>query len=129
MTNEIDWEAVAADQALTIALLKAELQKPLAMRMPKVGDRVVCIEDDSFATIVGLTGGGSPEINFDDGSRGTYLLREFADLFRYENTVNQCKWNGLTDQEIEDLWNQHESRFDYYSFSCDIEAKLKEKNT
>lgn len=39
------------------------------------------------------------------------------------------KWVGLTDQEIENLWNQHESRFDHYSFSCDIEAKLKEKNT
>ena len=42
---------------------------------------------------------------------------------------SQRKWVGLTDQEIENLWNQHESRFDYYSFSCDIEAKLKEKNT
>ena len=41
----------------------------------------------------------------------------------------QREWVGLTDQEIENLWNQHESRFDYYSFSCDIEAKLKEKNT
>mgnify|MGYP001492490983 CR=1 FL=1 len=38
-------------------------------------------------------------------------------------------WVGLTDQEIEDLWNQYEPRFDYYSFSCAIEAKLKEKNT
>ena len=37
-------------------------------------------------------------------------------------------WVGLTDQEIEDLWNHHEPRFDFYSFSCDIEAKLKEKN-
>ena len=41
----------------------------------------------------------------------------------------QRTWVGLTDQEIKNLWNQHESRFDYYSFSCDIEAKLKEKNT
>ena len=40
----------------------------------------------------------------------------------------QRTWVGLTDQEIENLWNQHEPRFDYYSFSCDIEAKLKEKN-
>ena len=38
-------------------------------------------------------------------------------------------WVGLTDQEIEDLWNKYEPRFDYYSFSCAIEAKLKEKNT
>jgi hypothetical protein len=44
-------------------------------------------------------------------------------------TAPQKQWVGLTDQEIENLWNQHERRFDYYSFSCDIEAKLKEKNT
>jgi len=40
----------------------------------------------------------------------------------------QRTWVGLTDQEIKNLWNQHEPRFDYYSFSCDIEAKLKQKN-
>ena len=45
------------------------------------------------------------------------------------NASPKKKWVGLTDQEIEDLWNKHERRFDYYSFSCDIEAKLKEKNT
>jgi len=43
--------------------------------------------------------------------------------------VRKSKWVGLTDQEIDNLWNQHEPRFDYYLFSCDIEAKLKEKNT
>ena len=37
-------------------------------------------------------------------------------------------WVELTDQEIENLWNKYESRFDYYLFSCAIEAKLKEKN-
>jgi hypothetical protein len=43
-------------------------------------------------------------------------------------TPPQRTWVGLTDQEIKNLWNQHEPRFDYYSFSCDIEAKLKQKN-
>ena len=62
--TQTDWEAVAADQAMTIAMLKSE-RKP---------------------------------------------------------------WVGLTDQEIDDLWNQHESRFDFYSFYCDIEDKLREKN-
>jgi len=45
------------------------------------------------------------------------------------HSPREREWVGLTDQEIENLWNQHERRFDYYSFSCDIEAKLKEKNT
>ena len=57
--------------------------EPVSMRMPKVGDRVICLEDDSLAEVVSLTGGGSPDIAFDDGSRGTYLLREFAELFGY----------------------------------------------
>ena len=63
--------------------LAAPVQKPVSMRMPKVGDRVVCIEDESLGTVVYLTAGGSPEINFDDGSHGTYMLREFAELFGY----------------------------------------------
>ena len=63
---------------------KAEQQaEPVAMRMPKVGDRVICLEDESFGEVVSLTGGGSPDITFDDGTRGTYLLREFAELFGY----------------------------------------------
>jgi hypothetical protein len=58
-------------------------QEPVGMRMPKVGDRVICLEDESLGTVVSLTAGGSPDITFDDGSRGTYLLREFAELFGY----------------------------------------------
>jgi hypothetical protein len=57
--------------------------QPVAMRMPKVGDKVVCIDDESLGTVVYLTAGGSPEIKFDDGSHGTYMLREFAELFGY----------------------------------------------
>jgi hypothetical protein len=53
------------------------------MRMPKAGDKVICLEDESLATVVSLTAGGSPDIVFSDGSRGTYLLREFAELFGY----------------------------------------------
>jgi hypothetical protein len=63
--------------------LAAPVQEPVAMRMPKVGDKVVCIEDESLGTVVYLTAGGSPEVKFDDGSHGTYMLREFAELFGY----------------------------------------------
>jgi hypothetical protein len=59
------------------------------MRMPKVGDRVVCIDDESLGTVVYLTAGGSPEIKFADGSHGTYMLREFAELFRYSTPPAQ----------------------------------------
>jgi len=53
------------------------------MRMPKVGDKVICLEDESLGKVVSLTAGGSPDITFDDGSRGTYLMSEFAELFGY----------------------------------------------
>ena len=66
--------------------------EPVSMRMPKVGDKVICLEDESLGTIVSLTAGGSPDIVFDDGSRGTYLLREFAELFGYaEQRQQQAK--------------------------------------
>jgi hypothetical protein len=64
-------------------------QPAAQMRMPKIGDRVICIEDESLATVESLTGGGSPDIKFDDGSHGTYLLREFAELFCYADTIPQ----------------------------------------
>lgn len=106
----------------------APVQEPMSMRMPKVGDKVVCIEDESLGTVVYLTAGGSPEIKFDDGSRGTYMLREFAELFGYTNPpAAQRKWIGLTDEEIE----QEFGFIDELLRDCvqRTEAKLKEKNT
>ncbi len=64
-------------------------QPAAQMRMPKIGDRVICIEDESLATVESLTCGGSPDIKFDDGSHGTYLLREFAELFCYADITPQ----------------------------------------
>jgi len=62
---------------------ESPVQEPVSMRMPKVGDRIVCFEDESLGEVVSLTAGGSPDITFDDGSRGTYMLSEFAELFGY----------------------------------------------
>jgi len=70
------------------AIAEAEKQEPVRMRMPKVGDRVICLEDETLGTVKYLTAGGSPEIKFDDGSYGTYLLREFAELFCYTAPVH-----------------------------------------
>jgi hypothetical protein len=76
--------------------------QPVAMRMPKVGDRVVCIDDESLGTVVYLTAGGSPEIKFDDGSHGTYMLREFAELFGY-TTLPAAAVNPTKDVEISNM--------------------------
>ena len=81
-------------------------QEPVAMRMPKVGDKVICIEDDSLGEVAYLTAGGSPEIKFDDGSHGTYMLREFAELFRYATTPPQRK--PLTHEQRFDLLTKFE---------------------
>ena len=84
--------------------------EPVSMRMPKVGDKVICLEDESLGEVVSLTGGGSPDITFEDGTRGTYMLREFAELFGYAEQrqqqaepVAQRPWVGLTDDEITEL--------------------------
>ena len=63
------------------------VQEPVSMRMPKVGDKVICLEDESLGEVVSLTAGGSPDILFADGSHGTYLLREFAELFGYVTSL------------------------------------------
>ena len=105
-------------------------QEPISMRLPKAGDKVICLEDDSLATVVSLTAGGSPDIVFSDGSRGTYLLREFAELFGYAAPSPQRK--PLTDEEVvEVLGNVRESITGnvFLAFARAIEAKLKERNT
>jgi hypothetical protein len=125
------------------------VQEPVSMRMPKVGDKVVCLEDESIGTVVYLTAGGSPEIKFDDGSHGTYMLREFAELFGYTTPpAAHRQWVGLTDEEIikampggiydclNDPWDcgvgdgdtLRSIKKDVLRIARAIEAKLKEKN-
>ena len=101
-------------------------QEPVAMRMPKVGDKVICIEDDSLGEVEYLTAGGSPEIKFDDGSHGTYMLREFAELFRYATTPPQRTWVGLDNDDL--IWIYSNSDKISQAIS-NTETKLKEKNT
>lgn len=97
-------------------------QEPISMRLPKAGDRVICLEDESLGTVESLTAGGSPDIVFDDGSRGTYMLREFAELFGYV-APPQHQWVGLTDEDCKRM-----SAGDKL-VAMWAEAKLKERNT
>ena len=86
-----------------------EQAEPVAMRMPKVGDRVICLEDESLGTVESLTAGGSPDITFDDGSRGTYLLREFAELFGYVAAqLDKTSFNVWWDGDYDDSANPFE---------------------
>ena len=99
-----------------------EQAEPVAMRLPKVGDKVICLEDESLGEVVSLTAGGSPDIVFDDGSRGTYMLREFAKLFGYV-APPQRQWVGLTNEDCTRM-----SAGDKL-VAMWAEAKLKEKNS
>jgi hypothetical protein len=109
-------------------------QEPVSMRMPKAGDKVICLEDESLATVVSLTAGGSPDIVFSDGSRGTYLLHEFAELFGYATppAAAQRTWAGLTVAERGKVyadWRWSDGRTSNLALCEAIEAKLKKKNT
>ena len=83
------WGDLQMAAAREIEVLAAQQAEPVSMRLPKVGDKVICLEDESLGEVVSLTAGGSPDITFDDGSRGTYLLREFAELFGYAEQRQQ----------------------------------------
>jgi len=84
LTDDADTLTIVYQQGFADGKRAAQpKQEPVAMRMPKVGDKVICLEDESLGKVVSLTAGGSPDITFDDGSRGTYLLSEFAELFGY----------------------------------------------
>ena len=128
--------ALAMHQVSEFAQAQEQQADPVSMRMPKVGDRVICLEDESLGEVVSLTGGGSPDITFDDGTRGTYLLREFAELFGYvaspqQDEPPQRPWVGLTDEDVRQCSRDvvaggSENSVDRFAYA--IEAKLKEKN-
>jgi hypothetical protein len=116
-------EGINKHRARELADHFAAQPKPVSMRMPKVGDKVICLEDESLGTVVSLTAGGSPDITFDDGSRGTYMLGEFAELFGYV-TSPQRPWVGLEIEEVQDSYNA-----DYQAQTRAVEKLLKERNT
>jgi hypothetical protein len=118
LRSSTDYRSGSAIQVEAVENLCEALEQPEQepMRMPKVGDKVICLEDESIGTIVSLTAGGSPDIAFNDGSRGTYFLREFAELFGYVtppaaqpqqvdcprcgHVCSQRPWQGLTDEDV-----------------------------
>jgi hypothetical protein len=126
-------EGINKHKARELADHFAEQPEQKQMRMPRVGDKVICLEDESIGEVVSLTAGGSPDIKFDDGSHGTYMLREFAELFGYV-TAAQRPWVELTDEEMSDIVADMDVDFGdlLWKVVCltkIIEATLKERNT
>jgi hypothetical protein len=138
-------EGINKHRARELADHFAAQPEPMPMRMPKVGDKVICLEDESIGEVVSLTAGGSPDIAFDDGSRGTYRVSEFAELFGYV-TAAQRPWQGLTDEEVQFYIKKHSKlfnagydkvtetnliaeEFDSTGFYKEVSTVLKERNT
>jgi hypothetical protein len=121
-----------SDNAITALRTALEQPQQEQMRMPKSGDKVFCLEDESIGTIVSLTAGGSPDITFDDGSRGTYMLREFAELFGYVTPpAAQRPWVGLTDEDVnrESSMIASQMKLAFHAGMYVAQKILKERNT
>ena len=117
--QQTDWEAVAADQAMTIALLRAEQpaqQEPVAWLIWLHGP-AGHFDHKQFA-----------ELEFERRNK------EYPDPDRkllplYTSPPAQRTWVGLTDEEITDIWAEASPYYHEDDFARAIEAKLKEKNT
>jgi len=74
------------DQAEEIGSLKKQINQLSVSREPKIGNRVILIDDESEGVIVSLSIGGNAAINFDDGSYGNYTRVELITLFAYKES-------------------------------------------
>ena len=103
IATQIDYfENMLEEQAKEISSLKKQINLLVVSREPKIGDRVILLDDESEGVIESLSIAGGPRINFDDGCYGNYTRIELITLFAYK----ESEWemiNGykeLTDKEI-----------------------------
>ena len=71
-------------QAKEISSLKKQINLLVVSREPKIGDRVILLDDESEGVIESLSIAGGPRINFDDGCYGNYTRIELITLFAYK---------------------------------------------
>jgi len=98
-----DLEAVAADQAMTIAMMKAEKQEPVAWFE---------YNPDLEAWFLAYHPNTNPKVK----TRPLYTA------------PSQREWVGLTMEDVNELYENYDPS-QWYDFLRDVEAKLKEKNT
>ena len=78
-----DW----ASRVKNCEFLYTHPQKELVVsREPKIGDRVILLDDESEGVIESLSIAGGPRINFDDGCYGNYTRVELITLFAYKES-------------------------------------------
>ena len=73
-------------QAKEISSLKKQITQLFVSREPKIGDRVILLDDESEGVIESLSIAGGPRINFDDGCYGNYTRFELISLFAYKES-------------------------------------------
>lgn len=71
-------------QAKEIQELKKQITQLSVSREPKIGDRVILLDDESEGVIESLSIAGGPRINFDDGAYGNYTRVELITLFAFK---------------------------------------------
>jgi len=74
------------EQAQEINNLKKQITQLSVSREPKIGDRVILIDDESEGVIESLSIAGGPRISFDDGCYGNYTKVELITLFAYKES-------------------------------------------
>ena len=73
-------------QAKEISSLKKQINLLSVSREPKIGDRVILLDDESEGVIESLSINGYAAINFDDGCYGNYTKFELISLFAYKES-------------------------------------------
>jgi len=124
---QTDWESVAADQAMTIALLKVKLhglidEPPAAYMYEQAKYGPTDLRGQQWRPALSR----NKPYTGDDKVRGLRPL--------YTHPIAQT-WAGLTDEEIKECFDsvptQDCQNYEHWRSLCarNIEAKLKEKNT
>jgi hypothetical protein len=116
--QDVDWEAIAAEQAMTIAMMKteqAEEQEPVAWMFQH--------EETGRMNYVSNDGMHSPESFLSMNPRCKFVCALYTRL-------PQREWLGLTDEDIAEgakqVWVNKQA---FESAVWWADAKLKEKNT
>ena len=74
------------DQAQEINNLKKQITQLSVSREPKIGDRIILLDDESEGIIESLSIAGGARISFDDGCYGNYTRVELITLFAYKES-------------------------------------------
>ena len=78
--------AIVIEKNEEIEQLKKQINILVVSREPKIGDRVILLDDESEGIIESLSIAGGPRINFDDGCYGYYTRFELITLFAYKES-------------------------------------------